>query len=129
MMAKVGLIVLTCFLLLGGCSQGGSSALPDIGGYGSRNGAKEAKQDIRRDAPSLKAYGLPHHATERYAKLLKERLGVEFDPIAGCSVTANLIKYANSYNSVTQEYIAKRFGPHALEELWKQAVEEEESSH
>jgi hypothetical protein len=126
MIAKLGVLILTGFLLLGGCSQGGFSAKPDVDGYRGRNGAREARQDIQKGTLSLKTYGLPPD-TNRYAQLLHQRLGVQLDAIADCTVTKDLLKYAKNYNTVVEAYIAKKYGPHALSDISEEVAREAES--
>ena len=112
-----------------GCNNGSYRELSDFGGYRSRNGTLEAKSDIQKGTPSIKAYGLPHPATEQYIVLLKKKLNIEYDSIAGCSVDSFLVKYADSYNKVIFEYAAKRYGPSAIDDVWKQAFREYEIKH
>lgn len=111
-------------VLVCGCSLGSQSS-PDFG-YQSRNGAAEAKEDIKKGELALKVYGLPDPATEKYAELLKSRMNVNYQPIALCEVDLPLIKYANRYNAVVSKVIAKKYGPTALDDLWNEARREYE---
>lgn len=58
--------------------------------YRRRDGHKEAKGDIARGTPKLKAYGLPSADASEWREVLKERLGIEVERITGCVVNVSL---------------------------------------
>jgi hypothetical protein len=92
--------MVVCLLLLMSVSAFASDATPvaasqgnisAASGYAGRDGAAEAKQDIVNGHPKLKAFGLPAPWIHEYAKLLKERLSIEQERIAGCVVNQDLL--------------------------------------
>lgn len=124
---KILPFLLFSLLLCLGCSHSEGNPPPDILGYGARNGAKEAKKDIEEGHPALKAFGLPHPATPIYARLLKEKLNLTYQMIAGCVVDSHLTKYAEAYNTVVADYIVGKYGKSAMADIWKQAQREYEA--
>jgi hypothetical protein len=98
--------------------QGDTSAAT---GYAERDGAAEAKQDIATGHPKLKTLGLPAPWINEYAKLLKERLGIELERIAGCVVNQDLLTYSRAYNSVIQEGAEKKYGRNIFDQLRQEA--------
>ena len=90
--------------------------------YSNRNGAAEARRDIRRGTPKIKASGFPAPDREAYARLLKERLGITLETVAAYVVTSDLSEYADDYNEIIVAYIAEKFGPQTLDNLHKEAI-------
>jgi hypothetical protein len=113
--------VLVIILAVITCSVGYCGSPSDLNEYGHRNGKREALNDIRNNDISIKAFGLPHPATAIYAEILKEKIDVRYDAIAGCAVDQALVEYANSYNSVVDHYLQDRYGKDILQTLWKEA--------
>lgn len=120
-------VMLLSALILAGCSEG-NSIRPDFFGLKGRDGAAEARRDIAKGTPFYKAYGLPHPATTQYAVLLKKRMNITYETLAGCMVDEYLLKYADRYNTVIVEYAAKKYGANAMGELWNEAVKEYEAT-
>jgi len=125
---------LTALVLLGlvaawtGCSSGAHFE-SDFYELKGRNGAAEARRDLAKGTPSYKAYGLPHSATAQYAALLKKRMNIIYEPIAGCVVDDHLLKYAEDYNAVITAYVEKKYGPKAMDHLWEEALKEYEAKN
>lgn len=113
-------VVLFTLLLAAGCSAQSTNSAT-IGDNSHRNGAAEAKKDITEGHLYLKAYGLPHPATEQYAVLLRKDLNITYQQVGGCMVDQSLTKYANDYNEVILAYIAKKHGPNAIMDIWNKA--------
>jgi hypothetical protein len=112
-----------------GCSRGGQDGTVDLYGLKGRNGAAEARRDLAKGTPSYKAFGLPHPATGQYAVLLKKRMNITYDPIAGCEVDEYLLEYAKRYNTVILKYVDKKYGPKAMDRLWEEALKEYEAKN
>ncbi|MBV8968709.1 MAG: hypothetical protein JO331_06545 [Verrucomicrobia bacterium] len=89
--------------------------------YAERDGAAEAKQDIATGNRKLKSFGLAAPWIYEYAKLLKERLGVELERIAGCVVNRDLLTYARAYNSVIQQEAEEKYGRDILGQVGREA--------
>ena len=89
--------------------------------YKGRDGAAEAKEDISRGSPKLKAFGLLTPSSRFYSMLLSSRLGIQQETIAGCVVTEDLTKYANAYNTVIEKWAKKKFGDDIFEQLMTEA--------
>jgi len=122
MTSHLVVIILALITYSVGCSSSGyCGSSSDLSEYGHRNGKQEALNDIRENHISIKGFGLPHPATAIYAEILKEKLDVRFDTIAGCVVDQPLVDYANSYNSVVDQYLQERYGKDILQTLWKEA--------
>lgn len=57
-----------------------------------------------------KIYGMMQGTDPEYARLLRERYGVEFDVVAGCVVTSELRQYADGYNAVSRPRVRAKWG-------------------
>lgn len=66
----------------------------------SVRGRMAARFDLRRGRYKILSYGLPPLWLPEYARLLKERYGVELHPVAGCIVSKTLFSYVDSYDDV-----------------------------
>lgn len=77
--------------------------------YDSRDGKKEAEQDIERGVLKWKRHGLIYDF-EAEQKIVREKLGVEIDWFAGCLSTEGIEAYARSYNATMRAHLVARFG-------------------
>jgi hypothetical protein len=100
-----------------------------------RDGKKEAATDISRGKPKLYLYGTTAADVRERAVVLKERFGVESEPLAGCIVSQPLVAFVNAYNTANRSYVADRFGPTAFDaadrdamRLWE-AKKKKEATH
>ena len=84
-------------------------------------GAAAAEADITAGVLQLKRYGWPSPWQQTHAALLRDRLGVSLDHVAGCAVTAALIDDVTAYNRRMEIEIASRFGEGALEQVEAEA--------
>lgn len=75
-----------------------------------KRGEHDARTDIAHGKYELLGYGLVAPGHSEYAHLLTARYGITFRAVAGCIVTADLIAYVNSYNTVVEEAAKQRFG-------------------
>jgi hypothetical protein len=84
-------------------------------------GAAEAERDISAGTLRLKTYGLPAPWFGTYSSLMKTRLGVELQGVAGCDVDEGLRRSVNGYNARMETEIAKRLGTGAHEAIVDEA--------
>jgi hypothetical protein len=84
-------------------------------------GAAQAESDIVAGTLRLKTYGLPAPWFGTYSNLMKTRLGVELQGVAGCVVDEGLRRSVNGYNARMETEIAKRFGTGAHEAIVEEA--------
>lgn len=113
------LTLLALSAVAGGCASDTGDA-----GEGTRDprpitdeGANEARDDIRREHLELRGYGLPAPWVADYARLLKERFGVGYNPVAGCVVSPDLVRKTGAYNGVMTAEIERRHGAGVLDRL------------
>lgn len=66
-------------------------------------------------------YGQPVNWLAEYARLLKERYGVEVHPVAGCIVSQALISYVDNYDAVSAAEVNRRFGRDVFKECAEDA--------
>lgn len=67
--------------------------------------------DGLRGRDVIKVYGMiGGPARQEYERLLGARYGVEFDRVAGCVVTTELVEYADGYNRVSMPQIRAKWG-------------------
>jgi hypothetical protein len=92
------------------------------------HGGMSARYDVYRGHYEVLGYGLPVPWRPEYARLLQQRYGVSFRPVAGCIVSTALVAYVDSYNSVSTEAVNHKFGHEVFKECsedvrnsWEQA--------
>jgi hypothetical protein len=88
-----------------------------------------ARVDVARGRYVVMGYGLPAPGVPEYTRLLRERYGVEYRPVAGCLVSKSLISFVSAYNSVSTAAAKRRFGHDMFQEScndakrsWEQKV-------
>lgn len=84
-------------------------------------GAREARDDIAAGRLRLLTYGHPSPVREPYAELLRERLGVELDAVAGCMVDHSIVGRVDGHEAVMTAYLEARHGRGILDALWAEA--------
>jgi hypothetical protein len=92
-------------------------------------GEAEAERDIAAGTLKIKTYGLPVPWRPKAGQLLEDQLGVRLETVAGCVVTDELTENVRGYNSRMKREIAARFGPNAVDEIFKEAEEEYQREH
>jgi hypothetical protein len=75
-----------------------------------------ARLDLRRGQYILLAYGLPWPWRPEYAKLFRERYGIEVRAVALCIVSETLRSYVDSYDEVIASATNQRFGHDVFKE-------------
>jgi hypothetical protein len=78
--------------------------------YKHRDGAKEARADLKDGKLALCTYGLPVEWAQYYRAILAAKYGVQTRVLAGCVVSQELCRYAADYNTVMEKEIVRRFG-------------------
>jgi len=86
-----------------------------------REGRAEAKADIAAGQLILRMYGINPTGESAYTRLLEARLGVKVQVVGNCTVNGGIIAETAAYNEVMKKEIRKRFGPHALEDIERDA--------
>jgi hypothetical protein len=69
-----------------------------------------ARFDVARGHYEVQSFGLPARWSPDYARLLRERYGIEHRTVAGCVVSESLVSYVSAYNSVTKAAAEHKFG-------------------
>ncbi len=80
-----------------------------------------ARWDLHRGRYEVLTYGLPPRSRAEYARLLKERYGVQLRAVAGCIVNESLRSYASAYNKVTVVAINEKAGHDVFKECSEEA--------
>jgi hypothetical protein len=75
-----------------------------------------ARFDTRHGHYILMTYGLPTASRPEFARLLKERYGIEVRAVAGCLVSENLRSYVDSYDEVSIVAANQKFGHDVFKE-------------
>ncbi|MBL9188725.1 MAG: hypothetical protein JNK23_14680 [Opitutaceae bacterium] len=88
-----------------------------------RDGRAEALGDIARGAPKLLRYGRTAASERHFSEILFDRFNVRLDPLAGCIVNEPLVNFADAYNASIHQFLAQKFGPSALADAERDAVE------
>ena len=79
-------------------------------------GRLAAQFDLIRGHYEVLAFGLPTPWRPEYARLLRERYGIEERVVAGCVVSQSLVAYVESYNRTSMRAANRRFGRDVFEE-------------
>ena len=96
---------------------------------GCSNGSPEAEHDISQGHLELRTFGLPAPWEVEYARLLKERHGIELNAVAGCVVTEDLMRDVERYNAVMEVEIKQRFGSDVLDRVAEDARQNWDKQH
>jgi hypothetical protein len=99
---KKATAVIACIALLGTLVEVWSAAA-------SIRGRMAARFDVRHGHYMVLAYGLPPAWRSEYARLLKERYGIEVHTVAFCIVSEDLRSYADSYDEVSSAAANQKF--------------------
>jgi hypothetical protein len=83
----------------------------------STRGKFAAEYDVSRDRYTVLAYGLPSSARPAYARMLKNQYGIELRTVAFCTVSADLVAYADAYNKVSIAASDRKFGHDVFKEV------------
>lgn len=92
-------------------------------------GIANADRDIQSGILRFKTYGLHSPSHEYYERLMNQRLGVEFQPVAGCEVDDQLKRSVDGYNRRIMQEIDKRFGQGAHKAIEAEAAAAWNSKH
>ena len=83
----------------------------------SIRGRLMAQFDVLRGRYEVLAVGKPAASRPEFARLLRERYGIELRVVAGCGVTDSLLAYVDGYNTVSASAANRRFGHNVFEEV------------
>ncbi len=120
------LMPLVIIFTVSGCTHGAnqrnssidnSTIKPEepLDAYHGRDGAQEAIRDLQHKCARYCIYGRSagRPILPEWNALAKERFDINVEAIAGCLISDELVKYANEYNRILFDYVAKTFGPDA----------------
>jgi hypothetical protein len=113
---KWGASLPVLFLIFWGCSG------PE------QAGIAEAERDIAAGTLRLKYHGLLPHWHDTYCDLMRQRLGVSMQAVAGCDDNADLRQQVQAYNDRMEREISTRFGPSAHQSIIAEAQKHSESA-
>jgi hypothetical protein len=75
-----------------------------------------ARFDVARGHYRVLHYGLPPPGLHKYARILRERYGIEYLEVAGCVVSPSLMAYADGYNAVSMAGARRKYGRDIFQE-------------
>lgn len=87
-------------------------------------GQTEAERDIAAETMKWKIYGYMAGIREQdvaFARLMRNRFGVEVVAVAQCVVTDELVVRTKGYNACVEAELGRRFGPDALRQAERDA--------
>lgn len=90
-------------------------------------GTLAAHVDVVRSRYRLLTYGLPAPWLPGYARLLRQKYGIEVKAVAGCVVSWQLTSYVDSYDRVSMAGAIRKYGRDIFDECEREAEENEES--
>lgn len=89
-------------------------------------GRHNASVDVASGRYMVLTYGIADPSGSPYANRLRQRYGVEFHAVAGCTVSKSLVDYAAAYNEVSTAAVKGKFGRDVFKEI---ADEDQKLSH
>jgi hypothetical protein len=95
----------------------------------SLRGRMVAHFDVARGHYKQLGFGLPVAYRPEYARLLRERYGIEYRAVAGCVVSESLIAYVGAYNAVSTAAANRRFGHDVFRQCEEDARRNWEAEH
>lgn len=101
--------------LLPALATGAFLACCGCGSSASRKGKADAQADLAAGKLRLETAGFPAPWVGSYARLLRERHGIEVRSVAGCVIDKETLQHMEAYNAVMEAEISRRFGKDALE--------------
>jgi hypothetical protein len=117
------LLFLTVLVALHGCGP------KDPKAKWRAEGRAEAERDLAAGKLGLKSYGLPVRWQRKYHEMAREKLGVEYNVVAGCMVDDELVEQTEGYNEPMLREINRRHGSDALDKVWEAAKSEYEKEY
>jgi len=87
-----------------------------------------AKFDVAHGHFEVQSFGLPARWRPDYARLLRDRYGIEHRTVAGCVVSGSLLSYVSAYNSVSKAAARRKFGHDVFAECVADARKAHEES-
>jgi hypothetical protein len=84
-------------------------------------GRTAARFDLWQGHYRILTYGLPVSYFPEYVRLLKERYGIETHPVAGCTVSKDLISYVDGYDGIIARAANHKFGRDVFKECAEDA--------
>ena len=83
-----------------------------------------AHYDTARGNYRILNFGLPPAWLPEYARLLRERYGIELKAVAGCVVSGQLVSYVEAYDKVIATAARRKYG----HDIFKECAQEAEKN-
>jgi hypothetical protein len=115
-LARTAAVAVLAVLLIVWC-ESGWWPIPTV------SGQIEARMDVAHGHFKELGYGLPFAGADEYARLLRERYGIDFHYVDFCTVSRQMRAYADAYNEVSTIAAKRKFGRDVFREAYDQAVE------
>jgi hypothetical protein len=90
---------------------------------GGIRGQLVAHFDVARGHYEILSLGLPAPWRSEFARILRERYGIENRVVAGCIVSPPLLAYTEGYNRVSMAAANRKFGHDVFKESVADAIE------
>jgi hypothetical protein len=90
---------------------------------GVTRGQLVAHFDVARGHYEILSLGLPVPWRSEFARILRERYGIENRVVAGCIVSPTLLAYTEGYNRVSMAAANRKFGHDVFKESVADALE------
>jgi hypothetical protein len=116
-LAKAALVAALLYLLLV-WDDDGWRPIPSV------RGRIDAKNDLAHGRFKDLGYGLPFGGADEYARLLKERYGIDFHYVDFCTVSKPTRDYADAYDEVSIAAAKRKFGRDVFKDAYDQAVKD-----
>ena len=97
----------------------------DCSAYG--RGHLVARYDVAQGHCQVLGYGLPPRGLPEFARLMKERYGIEYHAVAGCIVSRSQRAYVDGYDEASMSAAKRKFGRDVFRECWQDAGQKQQS--
>jgi hypothetical protein len=83
----------------------------------------EAHIDLARGRCRQLGAGLHPFGMDMYARILRQKYGVDYQSLGGCTVSNATIDYIDAYDSVSEPAINRKFGHDIFKEVATESFE------
>ncbi len=87
----------------------------------SVRGRLAARYDMATGRYVVMGYGLPSASHSDFVRLLRERHGIQYRSVGGCTISAHVRAYSDGYNAASLPAIERKFGRDVLRTIAGQA--------
>lgn len=92
-------------------------------------GTIAARIDLRHGRYKQLGYGLPVRWRSVYEESLRKQYGVDFEAVAGCTISPSQKAYVDGYNRVSERAVNNKYGHDVFKGVSDQAMNDWKRDH